>query len=412
MRKIAIFADVLEENFDGVSVTLHKILQAIPEDQFNVLVITSHPPRDINSFRHKIHLTPYLNLPFQKGYRLGLPNGKKLQGVLDQFSPDLIHFTSPSLFGKFAIKYARKNDLPVMNIYHTHYPVYLKYYIGRLGDYLIGSIVKKMLMWYYKNSDLTLTPTRTIKKDLIKLSVPAGKLKVWGRALKIENFSPAFRDESLFDLVIPHENKKILFVSRLIKEKEMKTLYKVYKKLRKADQTITMIITGDGPKRDWLENKMPKAVFTGKKVGPELSKIYASCDLFFFPSESETFGNVIIEAMASGLPIVAANAGGPSELIKNNKTGFLIKPRKIKKFSDQIIGVLRNDSLREQISGDALNFVKSRTIENLHTQLWGIYNNLIYKHQAAKTNQLIVRQIPKLSTSVDNSEISTPAVCK
>lgn len=413
MRKIAIFADVLEENFDGVSITLHKILHAIPTDQFKVLIITAHPPKDIKLFDHQIHLCPYINVPFQKGYRLGLPDSKKLNVVLDQFAPDVIHFTSPSLFGFFAIRYGRKHDIPIINIYHTHYPAYLKYYIGRLGDYLFGRAIKYLLMWYYRNSDLTLAPTRTIKKDLIKLGVPSHKLKVWGRALKTTNFSPTFRDESLFNLILPKGNKKVLFVSRLIKEKEMKTLFRVYKKLRKADKTISMIITGDGPKRDWLERKMPKAVFTGKKEGNDLSKIYASCDLFFFPSESETFGNVIIEAMASGLPIVAANAGGPSELVKNKRTGFLIKPRKAKKFCKKILEILGDDTMHKQMSHEALNFVHSRTIESLHNQLWRIYNDVIYHYQVARSNQLTVHQTPQLSASADDStEISTSAICK
>lgn len=413
MRKIAIFADVLEENFDGVSITLHKILEAIPLDQFEVLVITSHPPIHLNTFRHKIHICPYLNVPAQKGYRLGLPYNKKLRKALDEFSPDLIHFTSPSLFGRFAIKYARKHDLPIMNIYHTHYPVYLKYYVGRLGDFLIGGIAKYLFAWYYRNSDLTLVPTRTVKKDLIKLGISSHKLKIWGRSLKVENFNPEYRDDSLFDLVIPKENKKVLFVSRLIKEKEMKTLVKVYKKLRKADQAITMVITGDGPKRDWLEGKMPKAIFTGKKTGKDLSKIYASCDLFFFPSESETFGNVVIEAMASGLPVVAANAGGPSELIKNNKSGFLVEPRKAKKFSKKIIEVLSDEKLNRQMSESALSFIQSRTIESLHSQLWDIYDKVIAGHRAKQVDLLAQKTAEGLTPQSHKSELpSSPVFLK
>ncbi|UXX79561.1 glycosyltransferase family 1 protein [Reichenbachiella carrageenanivorans] len=384
MRKIAIFADVLEENFDGVSITLHKILAAIPSDQFKILVITAHPPKDLSQFPHQIHLCPYLSLPFQKGYRLGLPDRKKLNIVLADFKPDLIHFTSPSLFGRFAIRYAKKHNLPVMNIYHTHFPVYLQYYIGKLGDLLFGGIIKHALMWFYRNSDLTLAPTRTIKKDLIKLGISHEGIKVWGRSLQVGDFSPDFKDPALFDVVIPRGHKKVLFVSRLIKEKEMAMLYKVYRKLRKADKNITMIITGEGPKREWLENKMPKAVFTGKKVGLELSKIYASCDLFFFPSVSETFGNVVIEAMASGLPVVAADAGGPSELVRHKKTGYLVKPGKPKKFSNRIIEILANETMQQEMGQEAQTYIQSRSIESLHHQLWAIYHESIRKYQDEK----------------------------
>ena len=105
----------------------------------------------------------------------------------------------------------------------------------------------------------------------------------------------------------------------------MGTIYKTYKQVLKRTDDVTFIITGDGPMRRWLEKRMPKAVFTGKQTGHELAKIYASCDVFFFTSVTETFANVIIEAMASGLPVVSADAGGPSELVRDGKNGYLVK---------------------------------------------------------------------------------------
>lgn len=384
MKKIALFADVLEENFDGVSITLHKILRAAPEEQFEFLIITSHPPKNIENFPHKICLCSYLKVPFQKGYRLGLPYSKKVKASLNDFSPDLIHFTSPSLFGMFAIRYGKQHGIPVINIYHTHYPAYLKYYLGRVGDFIIGGLVKQLLMWYYRRSDLTLVPTRTIKKDLIKLGVPSDKMKVWGRAIKTGSFGPQYREQILFDLVIPKDHKKVLFVSRLIKEKEVKTVQKVYQLLQEADEKIALIITGDGPKRDWLEKKMPKAVFTGKKTGLDLAKIYASSDIFFFPSGTETFGNVVIEAMASGLPIVAADEGGPSELIRHKKTGFLVRTGKPKKFAKRILELVQDKELHEKMSNQAVRFISARSIDSLHEKLWQIYHRTIEEKQQRK----------------------------
>lgn len=376
-RSIVLFADVLEEGFDGVSVTLHKILKYIPRDRFRVLIITAHPPKDLSAFSHEIVLCPYLKVPFQKGYRIGLPKYKDIQQRLDEFKPDLIHFTSPSLFAIMALRYGRKKGIPVLNIYHTHYPEYLKYYIGTVGTFLFGRGIKYLFGWFYRRSNLTLVPTKPIKKDLIKLGVKKQNLKIWGRSIESGAFRPDYREADHFDLVVPADHKKVLFVSRLIKEKETKTIYKVYKKLLKADQNITLIITGDGPRRDWLERKMPKAIFTGKKKGESLSKIYASSDVFFFPSASETFGNVIIEAMASGLPVVSANAGGPAELIHHNKTGFLIETGKAKEFCEKILLLINDDELRSRMGQNAINYVKSRPIEILHNQLWLTYERLI-----------------------------------
>ena len=382
-KRIVLFADVLEENFDGVSVTLTKILHSVPRDRFEYLVITSHPPKNTKDFPHKLVILPYLKIPMQKGYRLGLPRDKELKQVLDEFKPDLIHFTSPSLFGGYAIKYGKKNKIPVLNIYHTHYPAYIKYYIGWLGDQTIGRLINMLAMWYYKNSNITLAPTRMIKMDLIKRGVPADTIKVWGRAIKTNSFSPEYRDEKYFDGLVPKGNKKVLFVSRLIKEKEMTTIVKVYRLLQKKVPNVTMVITGDGPERAWLEEKMPNAVFTGKKTGLELSKIYASCDLFFFPSASETFGNVVIEAMASGLPVVAANAGGPAELVRDNKTGYLVNTGNAKMFCNKIIEVLKDPAVHAQMSANGQTMVRPKTIESLHDQLWRYYETTIENYQSA-----------------------------
>lgn len=380
-KRVALFADVLEENFDGVSVTLNKILDNLPRERFEILIITSHPPKDLSNFDHKIILLPYVKVPAQKGYRLGLPSDKVLKPALEEFEPDLIHFTSPSLFGRYAIKYGKANNIPVLNIYHTHYPAYFKYYIGNLGNFLFGGIITYLVMWFYRNSDYTLAPTRTIKLDLIKSGIKSDRIKVWGRAVKTDTFSPVHRDERYFNQWIPHDQKKVLFVSRLIKEKEMTTIVKVYKLLQKWDPKVTMIITGDGPKKEYLEKRMTNAVFTGKKTGKDLSQIYASCDIFFFPSASETFGNVVMEAMASGLPVVAANAGGPAELVRDNKTGFLVKTGKAKLFAKKILEILNDTNKKRIMSLNALEAASPRTSESVHQQLWNYYDKAISSTQ-------------------------------
>ena len=264
-KRILLFADILEENFDGVSVTLHKILHAVPKDQFDFLIITAHPPLFPDQIPFEIFECSYLKVPFQKGYRLGIPKGEELHDKIRSFAPDLIHFTSPSLFARYAIKYGKKHQIPIMNIYHTHYPEYFKYYIGKWGDFLFGWFIKQAFLSFYRKSNITLVPTRSIKKSLLKLGLDRSKMKVWGRAIKADSFNVDYRKVDLFDLFIPEHHKKVLFVSRLIKEKEMDMLFKVYRHLRKMNKEVTMVITGDGPKRDWLEKENAKGGFYWQK---------------------------------------------------------------------------------------------------------------------------------------------------
>ena len=380
IQKVVLFADVLENNFDGVSVTLHKILNRVPKDRFDFLVITAHPPNNKEDIPFQIFECPYVKFPFQKGYRLGWPHGQKLKKAIDDFEPDLIHFTSPSLFSRFAIKYAEKKDLPVVGIYHTHFPTYWKYYIGKLGDFIFGGFINWLVLSSYKKSDLALVPTNSVKKDLLDLGMNEADIKIWGRAVSANSFSPAFRVDDAFTFNNQEEYKKVLFVSRLIREKEVATVYQVYKRLMSSDTKLKMIITGDGPKRDWMERKMPNAIFTGRKTGDELARIYASCDVFFFPSSTETFGNVVIEAMASGLPVVSANAGGPADLVEHNRSGFLVEKGEDEVFAQQILKLLDDDELRASMSIQAQRSVQKRSIEELHENLWDIYDGVIVDH--------------------------------
>ncbi|UXP30919.1 glycosyltransferase family 1 protein [Reichenbachiella agarivorans] len=381
-KKVVLFADVLEEDFDGVSVTLNKIIANFPKDRFDLLIVTPHPPKDVSSIDFKILICPYVGLPFQEGYRLGLPNRMKgLRAELDQFKPDVLHFTSPSLLGRYAIKYARRNSLPVMTIYHTHYPTYFKYYLGKVGDFLFGGLFNQGMAWYYKNADLTLVPTEPVRKDLEKLGIKRDTMAIWGRAIHANRFNPHFRKEDFFKGRIPEGNKTVLFVSRLIKEKNVSVLADMYELFERKNKKITMVITGDGPEKEWLEEKMPSALFTGKLRGEELSRTYASADLFFFPSDSETFGNVVLEAMASGTPVVAADAGGPSDIVINGETGYLSAPGSLRGFYKRILTILGDDYLRTRMGKKAFEYANTKTIDNLHAELWQHYERVIKGYQ-------------------------------
>lgn len=388
IQKIVLFADVLEDNFDGVSITLHKILNRVPKDRFDFLIVTAHPPLNKEDIPFPIIVCPYFIFPFQKGYRVGWPHGRALRKALDEFKPDLVHFTSPSPFSRYSVKYAKKHDLPVMSIYHTHFPTYWKYYIGKLGDFIFGGIINFFILFSYKRSNLILVPSKSVESDLLKFGMKAENIKTWGRALSANSYSPDFKKDDAFSFEDHQNHKKVLFVSRLIREKEVATVYEVYKRLLKSNTKLTMVITGDGPKRRWMERKMPKAVFTGKKTGEDLASIYASSDVFFFPSSTETFGNVVIEAMASGLPIVSANAGGPADLVKDNESGFLVETGNDEMFAEKILQILNNDDLRKRMSLHALQSVQKISIVKLHEKLWDIYDGVIndYKNKSLNKN--------------------------
>lgn len=372
--KIVFFIDVLKENMDGVSNTMHQIIARLPSDKFEAIFVTPLPPENPD-FPFPVYQCPYFELPFYKGYRFALPaKMKELENTLDAFSPDIVHWSTPSALGWYAVKYARKCRIPVVTIYHTHFTSYVEYYLWFIpGVYHISYPFEKMFLALYRKSTLVLAPTVSMKKYLDRIKVNARAIRLWGRGVDTSRFNPIHRAEDFFGRYGVQNQKIILFVSRLAKYKETDTLIRFYHLLG-AD--FKLVITGDGPDKNRMERKMPGAIFTGKLTGVELSKAFASADVFVFTSITETFGNVILEAMASGLLVVAANAGGPADIIRHGETGFLTDPKNEHELHKKVVELLENKKLYHTIRENALNYAFRQNWDQLCGELFNHYSTL------------------------------------
>jgi glycosyltransferase involved in cell wall biosynthesis len=297
-----------------------------------------------------------------------------LEAKLDDFDPDIVHWSTPSALGWYAVKYAKKRKIPVATIYHTHFTSYVEYFLRFVpGIDKISPPIARRLLSLYKDCSLVLAPTESMSDYLKVLRVDAGKIRVWGRGVNQHLFSPNFRDDTFFDSYGVTREKKILFVSRLVSYKSTDSLIELYQLLEKGHR---LIVTGDGPDMERLQSKMPKAVFTGKLTGEALSRVFASADVFVFPSVTETFGNVILEAMASGLPVVAAKAGGPADIIEDGVTGFLAEPGNTKVMYDRIKSLLADDELHARIREKAIYYASQQNWDVLCQRLFDYYTDL------------------------------------
>lgn len=375
--RIAFFLDVMEEDFDGVSKTMHQIIQRIPTEEFEPIFITPQPP--LKDIGFPVYLCPSIKFPIgNKSYRLATPmRMRELKPLLDKFEPDLLHFSSPSGLGIYAVKYGKKRNIPVTTIYHTHFPSFANYYFRFIPKVeAITDVAAYRFFWMYRKVSKLFAPTESMRQYLLGKDVPEEVLKIWGRGVNIDDFGMQHRVKGLWT-DIPESNKIVLFVSRLVKEKEPKTLIRLYRLLAERRTDISMVIVGDGPARQELQQNMPNAIFTGKLVGEDLSRAYASSDVFVFPSTTETFGNVILEAMASGLPVVAADKGGPSDILRTGETGFLVKPQMEEEFYDRIVQLADQPALYDEIREAAVSYAKSQTWESLCEDLFREYRALV-----------------------------------
>ncbi len=361
---------------DGVSLTLNRLVGYLESVGVEVLVVSptvENPP--INHIG-KLHPIKSISAPGRKEYRLSVGLGKVKNIILD-FKPDLIHIATPDIAGFQTLKLAKKHQIPVVSSYHTHFSSYLEYYKLSLFEPLLW----KYLKYFYANSVHTYVPSQSMIETLHNLGINSD-LRIWSRGIELDKFSPAKRD-----LIwrqshgIQDEEILVTFVSRLVWEKEMDTLKATFNALNKRDSRIRTMIVGDGPAGEELRLTMPDTFFTGYLKGDDLIRAYASSDIFMFPSISETFGNVTLEALACGNPAVVADAQGNKSLVVDGYNGFLISPKDVEAFVDRILEIANNPILRSQMSKNATEFASKFSWNRIFEGLFDNYNQAIKDYQ-------------------------------
>ena len=364
--KIAYFIGTLNKK-DGVARVLLALIREAQKRGIDSQVVTGWAEDP------KISPVPVIQVssiifPLYKEYRLSKPGIRGFSKKLDEFKPDIIHIHSPDTIGWAALKYAKKRYIPILATYHTDFGRYLDYYHLSFLRPVVRSILKRL----YRQMRFVTAPSQVISDELIKLGIANVRTIPWG--VEFAKFDASFRSPEWRDKILKGESKTILLcVCRLTWEKDLRTLAQTFDLLKKSHHDFTMVIAGDGPARQKLESLMPGAIFLGHLEGLEFSKAYASSDIFVFPSTTETFGNVTIEAMASGLVPVVADAGGSKSLVKNGETGFLARPKDPQDTFEKVNRLLDDPQLRARMKIAGLDFVKNFSWEKVFDSLLQIY---------------------------------------
>jgi glycosyltransferase involved in cell wall biosynthesis len=356
--KIAFFAEILIEDFDGASRTMFQLIHRIPKDDFEFFFVCGVGPHSIEG--HECLRIPAVTIPINQTYKMAVPwfSGALIRKKLAQFKPDVIHIATPSLLGSFALRYANRHQIPVLTIYHTHFISYIDYYLPsspRVAGYL-KSMAANMQRSFYSRCDRVYVPSEEMKQALLSWDVPSNKLQLWQRGIDTALFTPLKRNRTLVKKTTGNDHPVILFASRLVWEKNLETLIGIYEYLQERQLAYTVLIVGDGVALSECKWRMPNAIFTGKVDHHRLSELYASADVFVFTSISESYGNVVLEAMASGLPCVIADGGGSKNFIAQGENGFLCSPNQPSDYVARIDTLLQDKMLHQAIAGAALRY--------------------------------------------------------
>lgn len=364
--RIAVVAESFLPQINGVTNSVLRILDFFKSNGHEAIVLAPEAaggPIEYAGF--EIVRVPALNV---KGLiPIALPQ-QLAKATLLNFNPDIIHLASPALLGHYVARFAKKNEIPTLSVYQTDLAGFANHY----GFQLANATLNKFVGRVHSNSDRTLAPSTSACDYLNDLGVPG--VELWRRGVDSERFHPEKRDETLRKSLLGNRPDRTLigYVGRLAHEKRIEDLISL-----DEQDDVQLVIVGDGPIRSRLERKLPNAIFTGFKNGEDLGRMYASLDIFIHTGKHETFCQSIQEALASGVPVIAPNSGGPIDLVDEGKTGFLINtgnPKEIRR----VVKLIQQGSAVEWRRA-ARESVINRTWQAINLELIGHYLQLISK---------------------------------
>ncbi len=369
--KIAYFNANLKRGQDGVTRVMYKMFEGALERGHEAIAITSTLPDEHDKII-PIYKVPSVAFPLQKAYRVALPGYHSYSKYLNDFNPDIIHVNSPCPLGYSAMKYGQRFGIPVVATYHTHFPTYPRYY----GLQPLEEITWKLMRRFYNQIDRTFVPTKPILDELELHRVR--NLMYVPNGVDLNLFRPEFRSNPWRERIHGSKEKTIvLFVSRLVWEKDLRVLAEAYSILRNKRNDFELVIVGDGHARQEFEQTMPGAHFLGYQSGKVLAESYASSDIFVFPSTTETFGLVTVEAMASGLVPVAAKIGGAAGIIQDGISGIFSKPFDGADMAQQVEFLIDHPEKREKLSYGATFRAQDFGWTHVLDELFGNYHEVI-----------------------------------
>lgn len=317
---IAFVTETFPPEVNGVAMTVGRLVGGLRERGHRVSVIRPRQGKADAGSEHELAL-PGLPLPGYPGLRFGLPAGRRLARQWRQNRPDLVHVVTEGPLGWSAVSVARKLGIPVTSGFHTNFDRYSVHY----GVGWMRPAVAAYLRTLHRRTRATMVPTAALAADLAGEGLSG--VRVVGRGVDTALFDPARRSAALrASWGVAGDGPACLYVGRMAAEKNLALVEKTFAAIQVWHPKARMIWVGDGPSTRQLAADHPEQHFAGVRLGEDLAAHYASADLFLFPSLTETYGNVVAEAMASGLPVVAYRSAAAAELIVDGRNGMLVAP--------------------------------------------------------------------------------------
>jgi phosphatidylinositol alpha 1,6-mannosyltransferase len=347
--RVALFSGNYAMTVDGANKALNRLVGYLLKQGAQVRVYSptiADPP-----FRHQGELVslPSIAIPGRSEYRVPTWLGKRVRTDLERFAPHIVHTSSPDFAAREAAQWARQRGLPVVASVHTRFETYPRYYGLAFTEPLLEAWLRK----YYRRCDALLTPSPSMIETL-RAQRMNDDIGLWSRGVEHAVFNPGRRDLAWRrSLDFADGDVAIGFLGRLVLEKGLEEFARALAALRNRGARHKVLVVGDGPARAAFQDMLPDACFVGFQGGEDLGRAVASMDVLLNPSVTETFGNVTLEAMACGVPVVAADATGAASLVEDGVTGFLVRPGYTRGYADRLEQYIASAELRRAHGNEA-----------------------------------------------------------
>lgn len=347
--RIGLVTDTYLPQVNGVTTVTRRMVETLRSHGNEAIVLAPRYGDRSPGGGGNEHRVPSVPYPPYPAIRLSLPVSRSAIRYLDQARPQLIHVATEGPLGLLGRRYALRRGLPLVTSFHTNFPQYSRHY----GAGVLEPLVWRYLVWFHGPARLTQTPGHAVQQDLVRRGLR--QAVVWGRGVDCRQFTPTRRDETLrFRLGVRPGQALILHVGRLAFEKNLETMVEAWRVAREAlGPEARFVVAGAGPAEKLIATQMPWALRLGFLTPDELGALYASADLCVLPSRTETCGLVALEAMASGIPVVAADAGGFRESVEHERNGLLAQPDDARDFAQAIITLARDPNRRGEMGREA-----------------------------------------------------------
>ena len=375
--RIALFSGNYNYVRDGANQALNRLVGYLLRQGAKVRVYS--PTTDTPAFDPTGDLVsvPSVPIPGRSEYQLGVSLSPKVRRDLAEFDPNIVHVAAPDIVAHRAVTWARKRGIPVVSSVHTRFDTYLQYYRLQWLEPVVRAITRR----YYRRCDAIVAPAESTAA-ILQAQRMNRDISIWARGIDRDQFNPERRSlDWRRNHGIGDDEMVVSFLGRLVLEKGIDVFADAIDAARENGVPLKVVAVGDGPARGFFKERLPDAVFTGQLTGEKLATALASTDVFFNPSITETFGNVTLEAMASGLPVIAAVATGATSLVKDEATGKLSEPGDIDDFARSLAEYQRDPALRAKHGAAGLEFAKTMDWDEINAVVMHVYERVIERRE-------------------------------